>query len=103
MTWLPILGRARVALRAVEDLDLRLATRACEPGDEAAGPSPAPPFEQVELAGVTYAYRGGAEDSFVLGPVDLALRPGELVFVAGGNGGGKTTLAKLLVGLYAPA
>jgi putative pyoverdin transport system ATP-binding/permease protein len=103
MTWLPILGRARVALRAVEDLDLRLATGACEPGDEAAGPSPAPPFEQVELAGVTYAYRGGAEDGFVLGPVDLTLRRGELVFVAGGNGSGKTTLAKLLVGLYAPA
>src|SRR5262249_5507218 len=103
MTWLPILGRARVGLRAVEDLDLRLAARACERGDEAAGPSPVPPFERLELAGVTSAYGGRAEDGFVLGPVDLALRRGELLFVAGGNGGGKTTLAKLLVGLYAPA
>jgi putative ATP-binding cassette transporter len=102
MTWLPILGRARVALRAVEDLDLRLAARACERGDEADGPSPEPPFERLELAGVTYAYRGRAEDGFVLGPVDLTLRRGEILFVAGGNGGGKTTLAKLLVGLYAP-
>jgi putative ATP-binding cassette transporter len=103
MTWLPILGRARVALRAVEELDLRLATRACELGNEAAGPSPVPPFERLELAGLRYAYRGGAGDGFVLGPVDLTLRRGELLFVAGGNGSGKTTLAKLLVGLYTPA
>jgi putative ATP-binding cassette transporter len=37
-----------------------------------------------------------------VGPLDLELRPGELLFVVGGNGSGKTTMAKLLTGLYAP-
>jgi len=38
-----------------------------------------------------------------LGPLDLTLRPGEIVFVAGGNGSGKTTFAKILTGLYPPS
>jgi putative ATP-binding cassette transporter len=48
---------------------------------------------------VTYAYD---QDGFAIGPIDLTLRPGEIVFVAGGNGTGKTTLVKLLSGLYTP-
>ena len=38
-----------------------------------------------------------------MGPLDLTLRPGEIVFVAGGNGSGKTTFAKILTGLYPPS
>jgi putative pyoverdin transport system ATP-binding/permease protein len=39
---------------------------------------------------------------FSLGPIDLTLHPGQLIFFVGGNGSGKTTLIKLLVGLYSP-
>src|SRR5206468_1105781 len=42
------------------------------------------------------------EKSFVLGPISLRFQPGELVFLVGGNGSGKTTFAKLLTGLYTP-
>jgi putative ATP-binding cassette transporter len=52
---------------------------------------------------VTHSYRKETEDeTFTLGPIDLALHPGECVFLIGGNGSGKTTLAKLLTGLYFP-
>jgi putative ATP-binding cassette transporter len=97
----PILARARIALRKVEALGLSL-----EAGDSmegSGGLAPPPSWDQIELRGVTHAYRREQEDEgFVLGPVDLRLRPGELVFLVGGNGSGKTTLAKLLTGLYAP-
>ena len=39
---------------------------------------------------------------FRVGPLDLAIRRGEILFVMGGNGSGKTTFLKLLTALYAP-
>lgn len=47
-------------------------------------------------------YHERSNEFFELGPIDLEFRPGEVTFIVGGNGCGKTTLAKLLVGLYPP-
>jgi zinc transport system ATP-binding protein len=54
----------------------------------------------VELKGVSFAYTPGPP---VLADVDLRVSPGELVAVAGPNGGGKTTLVRLVLGLLKPA
>jgi zinc transport system ATP-binding protein len=54
----------------------------------------------VELRNVDFAYPGGSP---VLRDVDLAVEPGEFVAVAGPNGGGKTTLLRLSLGLERPA
>jgi zinc transport system ATP-binding protein len=53
----------------------------------------------VELRGVSFGYRPGQR---VLEGVDLALGEGEFVAVAGPNGGGKTTLMRLVLGLERP-
>ena len=53
----------------------------------------------VAFAGVTFAYRPGQP---VLTDVDLAVEEGEFVAVAGPNGGGKTTLIRLALGLERP-
>ena len=53
----------------------------------------------VELVGVGHAYES-ADGPFVVGPIDLTLRPREVVFLIGQNGSGKSTLVKLLTGLY---
>jgi zinc transport system ATP-binding protein len=53
----------------------------------------------VELDGVTFAYPQGAP---VLNDVDLRVSPGELVAIAGPNGGGKTTLVRVALGLLRP-
>lgn len=98
---LPSLNRAAIAVQKMEDLGFSLTTPADSPASSTNETARA--FSHLELAGVTHTYRReGGEDNFLLGPVDLSFRPGELVFVAGGNGTGKTTLAKLLVGLYTP-
>ncbi|HUF01758.1 MAG TPA: ATP-binding cassette domain-containing protein [Gaiellaceae bacterium] len=53
----------------------------------------------VELERVSFAYRSGQP---VLRDVDLRIDHGEFVAVAGPNGGGKTTLLRLLLGLERP-
>jgi ABC-type Mn2+/Zn2+ transport system ATPase subunit len=52
----------------------------------------------VQLAGVSVGY----EDRPVLEDVDLMLLPGSLTAVVGPNGGGKSTLLKLIAGLLRP-
>ena len=54
----------------------------------------------VELSDVSFSYRPGQP---VLEHVSLALGEGEFVAVAGPNGGGKTTLVRVLLGLERPA
>ena len=53
----------------------------------------------VELSDVTFAY-GRARP--VLEDVSLSVRPGEFLAIAGPNGGGKTTLMRLVLGLERP-
>jgi zinc transport system ATP-binding protein len=53
----------------------------------------------AELRRVSFAYPGGAP---VLQDVDLAVEAGEFVAVAGPNGGGKTTLIRVVLGLEQP-
>ncbi|MFS2163677.1 cyclic peptide export ABC transporter [Variovorax sp. Varisp62] len=99
---LPAVGRARVAFRRIADLSARFATP--EPHLHVGRAGSELKFEhEIALRGVRYAFdapEGG--EAFALGPIDLRLRRGEMVFVVGDNGSGKTTLVKLLLGLYAP-
>jgi putative ATP-binding cassette transporter len=43
-----------------------------------------------------------SEKAFTIGPIDFTLRSGELVFITGGNGSGKSTFLRVLAGLYSP-
>jgi zinc transport system ATP-binding protein len=53
----------------------------------------------VELRQVGFAYPGGPQ---VLRDVDLAIESGEFLAIAGPNGGGKTTLLRIILGLERP-
>ncbi|WP_347905412.1 cyclic peptide export ABC transporter [Pseudomonas purpurea] len=58
---------------------------------------------KIELKGVVMNYQGSQADKrsgFALGPIDLSIRAGELIYIVGGNGSGKSTLVKALCGLY---
>jgi zinc transport system ATP-binding protein len=50
----------------------------------------------IELERIDFAYPGGP---LVLRDVNLAVEPGEFVSIAGPNGGGKTTLLRIALGL----
>ena len=49
---------------------------------------------------LSYQYQGEDGHEFQLGPIDLHVGQGEVVFLTGGNGSGKSTFAKVLTGLY---
>jgi len=54
----------------------------------------------IDLDGVSFAYRAGQN---VLESVDLEIGEGEFVAIAGPNGGGKTTLVRIVLGLERPS
>ena len=58
-----------------------------------------PEWQRLEMRNVTFRYQ---DNNFAVGPINLTLQRGELLFLIGGNGSGKSTLAMLLTGLYQP-
>ena len=62
-------------------------------------PQAFPNWQTLELRNVTFRYQ---DNAFSVGPINLTIHRGELLFLIGGNGSGKSTLAMLLTGLYQP-
>ena len=106
LTALPIVAQSSVAMSRIRQLEADL-TPATEESLELSAQSP---FAHVDatapllrFTSVYHQFPGLSDDRpFMLGPVDLSIEAGELIFVVGGNGSGKTTLAMLLLGLYEP-
>jgi putative ATP-binding cassette transporter len=61
-----------------------------------------PRIQRIECRKLAYEYASEERQHFALSPVDFSVRAGEVAFVVGGNGSGKTTFLKVLCGLYAP-
>jgi len=101
MSSIPLVRQGSIALKRINQLesDLRPVLPAAE--------LPPPPASfsggaLIELKNVTHRYAGTDQREFLLGPINLTVRHGEILFIVGGNGSGKTTLAMLLLGLYEP-
>jgi putative ATP-binding cassette transporter len=99
---LPIVSRAQIAFRRIAELSEQFSTP--EPhlllSDQG---NVKPAVHELQLADVRYAFPSvdGAAP-FQLGPVNLSIKQGDITFIVGENGCGKTTLIKLLLGLYTP-
>ncbi len=60
-------------------------------------------FRTIHLKGIGYAYLDqSGQPLFSIGPINVDISRGNVVFITGGNGNGKTTLCKLITGLYRP-
>jgi putative ATP-binding cassette transporter len=98
--FVPLLARVDSCLREIKTGGIDLSTV----GYPAHAPSPVPlRAPVVALREVMFRYSDATGSAFVLGPVTLVFDAPEIVFIVGGNGGGKSTLLKLLTGLYTPA
>jgi putative ATP-binding cassette transporter len=98
----PILSAANDAAHHLRQLEIRLAAGADTfPAIDA---NPHANFSKIEVRDLVFGYPHiPSESHFQIGPLDFTLRAGELVFIAGGNGSGKSTFLKVLAGLYEPA
>ena len=104
MQSIPVFAQADAAAGAIANLVDRLET-ACAPSrveDESFAPS-LESFRRIALSALQFSYPPqGEERPFAVGPVDFDVRSGEIVFLTGGNGSGKSTFLRLLTGLYEP-
>jgi putative ATP-binding cassette transporter len=99
---LPNFSQAQVSLRRMEEIGLSLDSERAE-DNLFTTPSSKAKWQRLEFEDVTHTYYHEEEDSaFTLGPINLKFHPGELVFLVGGNGSGKSTFAKVITGLYIP-
>jgi putative ATP-binding cassette transporter len=97
----PIMAAASVAAENIRALEKRLEAIASTTN----GPQPPVPVLDgpIHLDGVQFEYPAAeGVTPFAVGPIDLTIAPGEILFIVGGNGSGKSTLLRLLTGLYQP-
>ena len=57
---------------------------------------------EVEFSHVSFSYKGEEEEKQVLDDVSFRIKSGEKLALVGINGAGKTTIVKLICGLYKP-
>lgn len=96
---MPLVMKADIALGNLDKMESRInQAMECEQLNR---PGHFNDFSSITLSDLTYNYLDETKNKmFSIGPVDLTLKRGEIIFLVGGNGSGKTTLLKNICGLY---
>ena len=98
---IPVLLAADVASDNIERLEAKL--RAIASAAQVGTLEPRRRFDKIEMRNVVFSYKDKSSEAvFRVGPLNFILHSGDLVFISGGNGSGKSTFLKLLSGLYEP-
>lgn len=92
---------AQFALNAINAFEVEITGR-----NDSLKEAPAPaaadgefhPFQSISLQSTGYTHAGF--DGFSIQDIDLRINKGEVIFLTGGNGSGKTTILNVLTGLY---
>ncbi|MBF0200242.1 MAG: cyclic peptide export ABC transporter [Desulfamplus sp.] len=101
---IPLISRSNIAVENIYSLEKRL--------DDASGPyrskgsvpvSKFSDFKEIEFRDVLFSYVDANNvPLFSLGPLNMSLKAGEIIFIVGGNGSGKSSFMKIVTGLYYP-
>jgi putative ATP-binding cassette transporter len=98
-TAIPAIDDAERALLSIRDIQSRLQTALAQRADESSEPLTGP-VSGFSLEGIRFSYdnRNG-DPGFSVGPLSARFQAGQITFITGGNGSGKSTMMKLLTGL----
>jgi putative ATP-binding cassette transporter len=104
---MPILNRVHLSIDELVKLEEEMDSATGDMGDEASMNSNFvfSDFEKISVNDVSFSYPDsypGKGSGFLAGPFDEDILKGELLFIVGGNGSGKSTFIKLITGLYYP-
>ena len=95
----PLVSQTEFALANIDAMEERLrAAAGAAPDESAAGPERVPTRIALSRASFAYTDANGAP-AFSVGPLEAEFRAGEITFITGGNGSGKSTMLRLLTGL----
>ncbi len=98
----PMFMQAEVGLNAILAVERQLQSADnVSPGEARESGRKYRNFEKISYDAISFSFRdAGGEPAFTVGPLDLTVSRGETVFFVGGNGSGKSTVMRLLTGLY---
>lgn len=95
--FIPMVTKAQVTIDALEAFDAMLDDKQ---EAEPPGPPVAPEFTDIRMQNGSFSYEAPrGQQPFTLTLDDFSLSRGEMVFLTGGNGSGKTTFMRILAGL----
>lgn len=98
---LPEVMEANVAISRISELEEEL-KQSIKKGPVSV-PQKTTDFKEINIKDLVFDYTDkNGDTTFSLGPVNYTIKNSEIIFLTGGNGGGKSTLLKLISGLYPP-
>ncbi|HYC62722.1 MAG TPA: cyclic peptide export ABC transporter [Thermoanaerobaculia bacterium] len=98
----PAMAASNASVENIDRLDAALDRSLSARDKRNVAVPPLTKFREISLERVVFRYEDAAGASFGVGPIDFTIRAGETVFIAGGNGSGKSTFLKLFTMLYFP-
>jgi putative ATP-binding cassette transporter len=104
VTMIPVVSQVNVTIGNLQRLEATLDdTLAKSASYEDAPLIDMSAFQAIRFDGIRFTYLDpDGNATFQVGPVDCAIHHGEMLFLVGGNGSGKTTFLKLFTALYQP-
>lgn len=97
---IPLFGQADIAINNINALEAKLDHKAQHYKENSLSLGE---FEYIKFKEAIFEYKNQHEKSlFKLGTINLEIHSGQSIYIVGGNGSGKSTFIKLLLGLYLP-
>lgn len=89
--------KGKVAYHKIHSLELMQQTQTEQRQSQT---PPLANWQSISVKDLCFSYEQQDDKPFAIGPIDFNVEQSQVVFIRGSNGSGKSTFAKVLVGLY---